>query len=128
VNGKVYIDGRPLAEGAVMFVPDDKKDNKAQVSAQGTVKDGSFTLTSNSATHSKPGAPPGWYKVTINTNPPMGTGSGNVPKDEPMKAKLDLKGVSKGTPIATKYTSFENTPLSIEVKEGGTYELKAESK
>jgi len=127
VSGTVAIDGKPLEEGAVVFVPDDSKGNKAKVSAQSAIKSGSFTLTSSTQTSNKTGAPPGWYKVTIRTDAPMGGGTGKVgtdPKAVDPKAAIAPKGAT----IAPRYTELDKTPLVVEVKEGAKYELKAESK
>jgi len=127
VSGTVSIDGKPLEEGAVLFVADDSKGNKAKVSCQSAVKSGSFTLTSQSTTFSKPGAPPGWYKVTIRTDAPMGGSNMKVGDPKAVDPKAAM-AANKGTPIATRYTELDKTPLVVEVKSGGSYELKAESK
>jgi len=127
VSGTVTVDGKKLDEGAEVFVPDDTKGNKAKVSAQGVVKDGSYTLTSSSVTFEKPGAPPGWYKVTIKTDVPMGTGMGKVGSD-PKSVDPKTSVAPKGTKIAHRYTELDKTPLIVEVKSGGSYDLKAESK
>ena len=129
VRGKVNIDGKPLQSGAVTFVPDDQKGNKAKISAQGQVKDGSFTLTSSSVTNQKEGAPPGWYKAIISTGGPMG-GNKDVGKvGEAEKGKPPSVGLGgTGAPIAKKYTTFMDTPLFFEVKDGGTYDIEATSK
>jgi hypothetical protein len=127
VSGTVTVDGKKLDEGAVVFVPDDTKGNKAKVSAQSAVKDGSYTLTSSSSTFNKVGAPAGWYKVTIKTEVPMGAGSGKVAAD-PKTVDPKAAAAPKGMKIAHRYTELDKTPLLVEVKPGGSYDLKAESK
>jgi hypothetical protein len=138
VTGKVTIDGTPLAGGTVTFHPDTKKGNKTKGGISGIVKNGEYTLSTATVTTTKPGAPAGWYKVTISTigSTMNMTGKGNAPvkdqKGEPGKPLVQGPGQGgppKGdTPIAAKYTESASTPLDVEVKSGGNYDLKAESK
>jgi len=106
VAGKVLLDNKPLTAGAVTFVPDAAKGNKARATATGLIKeDGTYELT----TETKPGAPPGPYKVTIQTMFP----GGQMP--------------AKPVQINSKFTSPDTTPLLIEVSENppaGAYDLQ----
>ncbi len=62
VAGKVTVDAEPLPLGYITFYPDESKDNKSTKLPYGQIQaDGSYTLVTNS----KPGAPPGWYKVVV---------------------------------------------------------------
>src|SRR5687767_13348261 len=62
VKGKVTVDGAALTSGSVRFVPDTTKGNKATTEPAGEIgSDGTYTLHTNG----KPGAPAGWYKVTV---------------------------------------------------------------
>jgi hypothetical protein len=63
VEGKVTVDGKPLADGRLVFVPDKEKGNKLNDSPFGQIKDGSYSLT----TQGKPGAPAGWYRIMVQT-------------------------------------------------------------
>jgi hypothetical protein len=63
VEGKVTVDGKPLRDGRLIFVPDKEKGNQLKDGPFGQVKDGSYTLT----TQGKPGAPAGWYNVIVQT-------------------------------------------------------------
>ena len=131
VTGKVTIDGRPLESGNVTFIP--TKDNKTKAGVSGIVKGGEYTLVSGTSTANRSGAPPGWYKVTISTTPsgmtapPAGAG-----KVEPGKGdKLNQPGLEnqgKAAPIAEKYTDPTKTPLEVEVKSGGNFDLEAKSR
>jgi hypothetical protein len=48
---------------------------------------------------------------------------------DPEKGKSPAVGLGGGgVPIAKKYTTFMDTPLSFEVKDGGTYDIEATSK
>jgi len=125
VAGKVTIDDRPLENGNVTFHADDSKGNKTKAGVSGIVKNGEYTLTSGSVTTNKTGAPPGWYKVTITSSIGMGAPAESKDKFDP---KALMQTGAKGQPIADKYTKVEATPLEVEVKSGGNYELKASSK
>lgn len=114
VSGKVLLDGKAITvekpkEAAVNFYADESKGNTltklpvAMVDASGT-----YTLTTNG----KPGAPVGWYKVTVNYSTPAN------PKDEySVRTRL----------VNEKYVDPKTTPLTIEVKDGAgpdAYDLK----
>jgi len=92
VSGKVTVGKAPLKGGAITFIPDTSKGNTAKVSPTGSIgSDGSYTVS----TEGKPGAPAGWYKVTVMTN---------MPGSEPSTVKLD--------PI---YSDPARTNLAVEV-------------
>jgi hypothetical protein len=112
VSGKVMKGGQPLSGGAVSFVPDASKGNSYHEAPVGMIQsDGTYQLTTNG----KPGAPPGWYKVTISTMTPPGPGdtapmqmSGNAPR------------------LNTKYSSPTLTDLTAEVTDNpgrGAYDF-----
>ena len=61
VSGKVFYQNQPLPRGTVVFVPDADRGNNGPL-AQGTIQGGgSYTIQ----TGEKPGAMPGWYRVTV---------------------------------------------------------------
>jgi hypothetical protein len=65
VSGKVTMDGNPLANAAVAFLPDTKPGAKPSPTSRGqTDKDGRYTLTSS---EERPGAVVGVSKVRIST-------------------------------------------------------------
>ena len=120
VSGKVTIDGQPVSAGTVNFIPDAAKGNKADVNGFSMINDGgTYTLVAGTPTMTKPGMPPGWYKVTIKTNVPVGMQQSKTGAVMPESA---------GAAIAPKFTDVKQTPLAIEVKEGGSYDLQATSK
>jgi len=104
VSGKVALGDKPLSGGQVTFQPDDAKGNKAQGMFAGPIgSDGTYSIT----TDGKPGAPLGWYKVTVGTMVPGG-------KPNPF-------------PINSKYTNPMQSGLTVEVVENapaGKYDLK----
>lgn len=119
VSGKVLLDGKPLTTGTVNYVPDAAKGNKLQGIVVGPIANGEYQLQTSSVTMNKAGAPPGWYKVTVQTMAPPGA---NATQGQPM---------SQGPPVAAKFTNPQQTPLEVEVKEGappGHYDLQVTSK
>lgn len=107
VAGKVTVAGQPLTTGSVAFKPDGSKGNNSKFEPASTIgSDGSYQLITNG----KSGAPPGWYKVTV------------VAEEE-----VDSINPIPKSKINAKYKDPQNTPLSIEVKEGAApdaYDLK----
>jgi hypothetical protein len=78
VEGRVLVDGQPLrgASGTVVFIPDRAKGNQCPVSPTASIDpDGHYKLS----TKGQPGAPAGWYVVTVSALPP-GTGDREVVK------------------------------------------------
>jgi hypothetical protein len=98
-----------LTKGSVRFVPDKKKGNTSTEEPTGGINDsGVYELKTNN----QPGAPLGWYKVCVvatdtpdNTNP-----------SAPVKSYVD-----------GKYRRAETTPLEVEVKSGGAYDVEVEA-
>ncbi len=61
VSGRVSYQNQPLPRGTIVFVPDADRGNNGPL-AQGTIQaGGSYTVQ----TEGKPGAAPGWYRVTV---------------------------------------------------------------
>jgi hypothetical protein len=113
VSGQVTVDGQPLPVGRVCFNPDATKGNNARVACIGRLgKDGRYVLNTAGVKGSEngPGAPLGWYKVTL-LNP---TGS----------SVLDGK-------VHPVYFDENKTPLSVEVvadPPADAYDLKVTKK
>ena len=108
VRGKIDNGGGGLTTGTVTFHPDNAKNNKSTQIPSGLVEaDGTYVLY----TESQEGAPAGWYKVTIfaeEQRSSEGAGAYAQPK----------------LLVHPKYAKPETSPLSIEVKSGGVYDLK----
>jgi hypothetical protein len=108
VSGTVTLDGKPFSGCIVTFVPDTAKGNKGNLAPQGRLNaQGQFTLVTAAviASDGGPGAPLGWYKVTL--RPGLGD-------------KDDLK-------VDPKYLDSVQTPISFEVVENpppGHYDFK----
>jgi hypothetical protein len=111
VEGKVTVDDKAIAAGSVAFHPDESKGNKSKKVAVGDITDGSYKLF----TDGKPGAPPGWYKVTI-------AAQTQVDSDKAELAK---------SLVADKFTDPMETPLLKEVTaspSAGAYDLKVSAR
>lgn len=68
VSGHATLDGKPLADGQLAFVPDAEKGNNTKLTPFAKIEGGNYTLTTNGAS----GAPAGWYKVMVQTQYPGG--------------------------------------------------------
>lgn len=107
VSGKVTVDGVPLKDAQLSFMPDVERENKTATTPVGKVKDGNYTLT----TKGKAGAPAGWYKVMIMTQYPGGP--------------------AKPVMLSQRYTDPGKSRLAVEVVSSpapGAYDLKLTSR
>ena len=111
VEGQVTVDGSTLDAGTIMLFPDSAKGNARTGQSSGKVAGGKFTVS----TEGKPGAPPGWYKVTV------------IP-EEILDSTKPLEVKSK---VAARFREAAKTPLSFEVTANpaaGAYDLKVFAK
>jgi hypothetical protein len=113
-SGKVTLDGRPLTEGVLQFIPDASKGNTLRVSCSGPISNGRWDLVTSGMERADTGtgAPVGWFKV-IYTHPNEGSRA---------------PGASAAPKVAARYYREDTTPLSIELTdpppaEGYTIEL-----
>src|SRR5688500_14472551 len=74
VTGTITMDGKPLADAEVLFIP---ASSVGFTAAATTDSSGAYTLQTASGKDSGPGAPAGEYKVTVSR---YVDGSGNVVK------------------------------------------------
>jgi hypothetical protein len=115
VSGKVTLDGKALSGAMITFVPDDSKGNKLKVTPFATADaDGNYSLTTTppKSETARDGAPVGWYKVQVVSGMPAG-----VPEKGVLPAKLPAQ-----------YTKAATSPIHMEVKEGGSYNLELKSR
>jgi hypothetical protein len=61
VQGKVYYRGQPLPGGTIVFAPDPERGCMGPLATSEIKPDGQYTLQ----TGSRPGAVPGWHRVTV---------------------------------------------------------------
>lgn len=110
VEGKVTLDGKPLAGATVVFIPEGGGPESGAMTEEG----GEFRLV----TTKTEGALPGVYRVTVSKKewPP-----GVTPPD-PTKMTFASVKLKKET-VPLKYTVQDKTPLRITVPGGGTKEV-----
>jgi hypothetical protein len=107
VTGTVTVDGEPLKDAQISFLPDTEKGNTTPASAAGKVANGNYSLI----TKDRAGAPAGWYKVAINTQYPGGP--------------------EKPVTLPKNYSDASKSGLSVEVVASpspGAYDLKLKTK
>jgi hypothetical protein len=71
VSGVVYFRGSPLNGGSIVFTPDPERGGRGPLAFARIEADGRFVLH----TGSKPGAVPGWHRITIKAFPPAESGA-----------------------------------------------------
>ena len=102
VTGKVTVDGKPLSKGTVGFVPDAARGNSSEHRPLGKIEpDGTYTIL----TLQRPGAAPGWYKVTV-------WATANEPPDA---ESYKVKDWVPEWLVHVKYTQAETTDVTREV-------------
>jgi hypothetical protein len=102
-SGTVTLDGQPMTEGVLKFIPDPSKGNNFRLSCSGPISNGRWNLVTSGIERADTGtgAPVGWFKV-IYTHPNEGS---------------KAPGASAAPKVAAKYYREETTPLSIELTE-----------
>ncbi|NLE38728.1 MAG: carboxypeptidase regulatory-like domain-containing protein [Pirellulaceae bacterium] len=98
VTGQVTLDGNPIAEGNVVFVPDASKGHSGPMSMS-LITNGQYRIR----TVGKDGVPAGWYTVIV---------------EDSQRPIFADGGSKKGPPIPPDYRTAEKSPLKIEVKPG----------
>jgi hypothetical protein len=120
-KGTVTINGKPLPNAKVTFVPMLEHFGAESNSTAVTDENGEFTLTC--AYNNQPGAVVGKHVVLI-TEPPMPENLRNEQNDRVIDAYRAKLG---NRPIPPDYSAVGKSPINIEVKEGQT-EYKVELK
>ena len=91
VAGKVTVGGAPLTAGAVTFHPDADKGNKTQHIPVGNLDaQGNYTMMSAAT----PGAPLGWYKVSVSAQQPIDPQNPYAPPKHLINPKFSDPGTS----------------------------------
>ena len=100
-SGTVTLDGQPMPEGILQFIPDSSKGNNLRLGCSGPVSKGQWNLVTSGMERANTGtgAPVGWFKV-IYTHPTEGS---------------KAPGGSAAPNVALKYRSEQTTPISIEL-------------
>jgi hypothetical protein len=119
VEGKVMLGGKPLATdthttGWVILYPDKSKGNQSLEEPRGPIDaEGRFTIS----TGTRPGAAPGWYKVTVDAAKVID------PKNPYHSAS--------GFLVPERYIDKEKSKLALEVVDdppAGKYDLTLDAK
>src|SRR5690242_8707072 len=76
-SGTVTLDGQPMPEGILQFLPDPSKGNNLRLGSFGPISNGRWNLVTAgmSRADNGAGAPVGWFKVTY-THPSEGNKGG----------------------------------------------------
>jgi hypothetical protein len=100
-SGTVTLDGQPMTEGVLQFIPDASKGNNLRVTCSGPISNGRWNLVTSGMERADTGsgAPVGWFKV-IYTHPNEGS---------------KAPGASATPKVAAKYYREDTTPISIEL-------------
>lgn len=131
VKGKVTLDGKPLPNSTVKFIPSAEGGREA---TGVTDENGAFQLETFS---SGDGALPGNYKVTVQYQEPVSqTETPPLQKGQSMKSMWDatqkaMKQQQKKAPkfvVPAKYTDRNDTPLQQRVPPDGPVLLELQSK
>lgn len=116
VEGTVRLNGKPLDNCLITFLPEPGREAKGPRSSGLTDKSGSFRLRRDDQ---KEGAATGWHRVTVQD---LSVSTGVIRRDH---GKAD-EGMDENTPpppvrrsrLPEQYTSPRDTPLRREVKAG----------
>jgi len=120
-EGRVILEGNPVAGASVMFIPESDKGLPAYGS---TDADGHFSLSTNGAS----GIRPGRYKVTVTKTeqvPGAGDTKGREPRPgkEPVHRFKDKQNTPTRNLLPAVYSSPQTTPLTLDVAAGGAKNL-----
>lgn len=110
VEGRVLLDGEPVQEAKVVFMPTGiTDDGEAGPYSQGrTDADGRFTLRSIEE-NPRDGAVVGQHKIVVSTK-----------KARLHPDQIDVEIIESPETIPHKYTYYKRTPLRFSVPSGGT--------
>jgi hypothetical protein len=117
VEGTLSVDGKPVAEAHVEFVPE--ADSRAPHSSGVTDEKGFFRLVRNDD-NKLPGAVVGPHRVLVFPGRPAGARN----REQPDSGKTD-SGKTGRTTVPPIYMTADKTPLKVEVKKDQTtYDLQ----
>lgn len=111
VNGTLKLNGQPLPNVRVSFLPDPEEENSGRPSRGTTDENGQFTLFYN-GDKNKPGTSIGWNRVILTDI----TAINSSRDDNPIPRRF-----------AAKYQEARTTPLKFDIKSGSqTIDLNVE--
>lgn len=107
VEGVITLNGKPLGNVQVQFLPDPEQDTRGPRSTGVSDKDGRFRLTTDDK---RPGAVPGKHRVLVEDLQQWdGIRMGRADSNKPLKPSR----------LPGRYSDAAKTPLKVEVKSGG---------
>ena len=129
VEGRVTLDGQPLAGATVTFTP---VGTEGQPASGRTAEDGTFRLNSPNGE----GAMPGDYKIVVTRSEAISFEGGQPPTDPKDINKLMMGKMERGrgrpspkqSPIPPMYTDVNKTPLRQRVPPDGKVLVELQSK
>ncbi|MEQ8846715.1 hypothetical protein [Botrimarina sp.] len=109
VRGRVVLDGKPVSEAKVVFMPTTiNEDGESGPYSQGlTDSDGRYELTTQDE-HARSGAVVGRHRVVVSTK-----------QAHLAEGVMDREIIDVPESIPRKYTHYRETPLVFEVPTGG---------
>jgi hypothetical protein len=110
-HGTVLLNGKPLPNASVTFVPMLEYFGAESNSTAVTDENGQFTLTC--AYKNQPGAVVGTHVVLV-TDPPL---PDDLRKEQDSRVRNDYRAKLGNRPIPSDYSSVSKSPIKIEVKE-----------
>src|SRR5262249_22113460 len=119
-EGVVLLNGKPLPNALVTFVPQLSNFGAEMNSTAVTDDEGRFKL--EMTYRSQPGAVVGKHKVMVTEAPPSGEFRGMSEKAQAGYA--DQLAKLKNRPIPTRYGAVGTTPVEVEVKPGESLKIE----
>jgi len=113
VEGTARMDGKPLSGVLVSFLPEVAKGNTGRQASGMTDENGRFRLTYDDPENPRPGAVVGWHVVIVS---------------DPEMENLDNPKRFQRRQIPQPYRMATQSPLSQEVKAGGSQTIDIEIK
>lgn len=130
VEGKVTLDGEPIADVTLVFTPTDGKGQRAHGKSG---SDGTFRLTTR---NTGDGALPGSYKVTVRKDSSSTLGDSGMADTKGADYLNKMKDMTKTkqrpptkpgkSDLHSNYGDEKSTPLQYEIPAGGNRSLKVE--
>ena len=115
VTGIVKLDGKPIPNVRIMFMPDPKKGTVGPISSGLSDDQGRYKLTCEDE---REGAVIGWHKILVyNTGQNLFKTPRNGRRDDDAPAEK-VKPKPPGPKVPEKYTASGKTPLDLEVVAG----------
>jgi hypothetical protein len=124
IKGLLILDGRPLSEATVLFMPDGEE--KGRPASGTTTLEGEFQLTTYKT---RDGVLPGNYRVLVQKTtkaPDPGTVARNAEGRAKLKYEMKTRNDNLMPLIPPRYSTFDTTPLRCTIPAKGVVLLELE--